>query len=270
MFAFLNGHNLFLVDRGDSSAMPVVFVHGFPMSHELWLPQIDRCAERYRAVAYDVVGHGRSDIGDGQYSIEAHVDDLISLMDHLKIPRAVVVGLSMGGYITLRALERNPDRFLAAVLCDTRSEADTNEGKIKRFAGVAQVKREGSRVFADGFVKLLFAPSSLQRVPEDVERIRNIIAHTPPLGIAGTLLALAARTDTTAALSSIFVPTLLLVGEHDVHTPPAAAESMHKRIPGSRLHVIPGAGHLPNLENPEAFDGALTEYLGRLSFTKER
>jgi len=167
----------------------------------------------------------------------------------------------MGGYIVLRALERMPVKLRAAVLCDTRSGADSTEGKIKRFAGMAQVKKEGSRAFADGFVRALFAPASFQRVPEAVERIRGVIAHIPPLSIAGTLLALAARTDTTPSLSSIAVPTLIIVGADDTLTPPAESEAMHRLIPGSVLKVIPDAGHVSNLENERAFNEALMPFL---------
>ena len=200
MHAYINGHHLHYVDEGPRDAPPVVFVHGFPLDLELWRGQMQACTTSFRTVAYDVMGHGSSDVGDGQYSIEGHVNDLAGIMDHLGIAQAAVAGLSMGGYITLRALERIPQRILAAVLCDTRSGADSTEGKLKRFAGMEQVKKEGSRAFADGFVRALFAPGSFQRVPAAVERIHSVISHTPPLSIAGTLLALAARTDTTPSL----------------------------------------------------------------------
>src|SRR5512135_2961228 len=107
MRAFINNSNIFYVDEGDPQGLPVVFLHGFPFNHTMWLGQLKSVGGFCRAVAYDIRGHGMSDIGDGQYSIEAHVDDLISLLDALRIERTVLVGLSMGGYITLRALERN-------------------------------------------------------------------------------------------------------------------------------------------------------------------
>jgi len=265
MFATLNGSPIHFVDEGPRDAMPVVFVHGFPFSHAMWGPQIEAVAARFRTVAFDVRGHGESAVGDGQYSIEGHVDDLFALLDHLKLPRSVIVGLSMGGYITLRALERAQGRFRGAVLCDTRSESDTDEAKIKRFASMAAVKARGSDFFADGFVTAVFAPGSFERHPDSIAQIRGIIRRTPPLSIAGTLLALASRTDTTASLPSIRVPTMILVGELDATTPVAASEAMHERIPGSELHIIPGAAHMSNLENTPVFNEHLLGFLGRVA-----
>jgi len=265
MNAIINGAPINYVEIGNTSALPVLFLHGFPFSHEMWTPQLDVVGTKYRAIAYDIRGHGDSFVGDGQFTMEGHVDDLIGLMDHLKIHKAVIVGLSMGGYITLRALERNPERFRAAVLCDTRSEADSNEGKLKRAAGVVSVKEHGSEVFAEAFVKAVFAPESFKTKPEAVESIKQTIKQTTPLSIAGTLIALAARTDTTASLSSIKIPTLILVGEHDATTPPAASQAMHERIPGSELHLIPQAAHMSNIENTDFFNEKLLIFLKRVA-----
>jgi 3-oxoadipate enol-lactonase len=224
MITYLKGDPFKYVDVGNPASLPVVFIHGFPFSHEMWKPQLDVVGARYRARAYDARGHGSSYVGDGQFTIEGHVDDLIELLDTLTLSRVVVVGLSMGGYVALRALERNPERFSAAVLCDTRSDVDGNEGKLKRFASIRGVKSTGSATFAEGFVKAVFAPGSLQTMPDTVNAIRTVISQTSPLSIAGTLLALASRTDTTASLASIKVPTLIMVGEFDQTTPPAASD----------------------------------------------
>jgi 3-oxoadipate enol-lactonase len=267
MKATINGAPINYVEIGNTSASPVLFLHGFPFSHTMWGAQLEAVGRMYRAIAYDIRGHGDSFVGDGQFTIEGHVDDLIGLMDHLKIHKAAIVGLSMGGYITLRALERNPERFKAAVLCDTRSEADSNEGKLKRAAGVVSVKEHGSEVFAGAFVKAVFAPESFKTKADAVASIQRTIKHTPPLSIAGTLIALAARTDTTASLASIKVPTLILVGEHDATTPPAASQAMHERIPGSEFHIIPQAAHMSNLENPDFFNEKLLIFLKRVAET---
>jgi len=252
----------FYVDEG--SGPPVVLLHGFPFHHGMWASQLEAVGRTHRVLAYDLRGHGRSPVGDGQYTIEGHVDDLLAFLDHRELDRVTAVGLSMGGYIALRALERNPERFSAAVLADTRSEADTDEGKLKRAAGVANVKANGAAVFAEGFLPAVFAEESLRSMPEVVARIRTGIEATPELSLAGSLLAMAARTDTTASLASIAVPTLILVGEHDAVTPVASAEAMQARIPGSVLHVVPDAGHLSNLENPGFFNARLLEFLAGL------
>ncbi len=219
----------------------------------------------FRAITYDVRGHGGSDVGDGQYTIEFFVDDLISLLDHLVIEKAVLCGLSMGGYIALRAYERHPERFKALVLCDTKSEADTNEGKIKRSATLKTVKTEGVGVFAEEFVKTIFDPETCQTHPEIVESIKHTIRSTSPIGICGAVLALATRTDTTGVLSKIQVPTLILVGEHDKLTPPSDSEALQRQIAGSQLQTIRKAGHMSNLENAPEFNKHLIDFLNRLA-----
>lgn len=264
MRALLNGSTLHYVVSGNAAAPPVVFVHGFPFSHEMWRGQMDVVAsEGYRAIAYDVRGHGLSDVGDGQYTIESHVDDLFALLDHLKLDKSTIVGLSMGGYIALRALEREQRRFGAVALCDTRSEADTDEARVKRAVSARTVKQTGSAAYAADYVKSMFTPESFTTHPAAVEMIRQIIARTPPLSIAGTLIALAARTDTTGSLAAVTVPALILVGERDTVTPPPFSRSMQSRIPHAELHIVPGAAHMSNLENPAYFNDKLVSFLKR-------
>jgi 3-oxoadipate enol-lactonase len=135
MKAVINNCLHHYIDIGISTAIPVIFIHGFPFSHKMWTftgGQTESIATTYRVIAYDIRGHGDSEIGDGQFTLEMFVDDLFGLMDHLNITRAVLVGFSMGGYIALRAAERNPERIRALVLCDTRSEADSNEAYLPR------------------------------------------------------------------------------------------------------------------------------------------
>jgi 3-oxoadipate enol-lactonase len=264
MKAIINGWSTDYSVHGKAAGLPVVFIHGFPFSQEMWRSQVAELSGDYHLITYDVRGHGKSEIGQGQYTIEFFVDDLIGLLDHLRIEKAVIVGLSMGGYIALRAIERNPERFRGLVLCDTRSEADTNEGKIRRAANIQSVRTDGVKKYAEGFVRAVFAPQTLEKNTEAVKFIRQIIERTSPVTIAGTLLALASRTDTTESLSKINVPTLILVGEHDTLTPVSAAKSMNDKIPRSELHVISSAAHLSNLENPEEFNKHLSGFLRRL------
>jgi len=257
----INGAKIHVVEFGDPQGLPVVFLHGFPFSHSMWTPQLQSLPADLRAIAYDLRGLGSSDPGDGQFTLEGHVDDLIALLDFYRLSKVAVVGLSMGGYIALRALQRNPERFCAAVLCDTRSESDSDEVKLKRAAQIKQVKAGGSVSFAEGFLKAVFAPETFAKNPQAISLIRDTITATSPKSIAGTLLALAARTDTSAALPGIAMPTLILVGEKDAVTPPEAARAMHAKIPGSQLQVIPESAHMSNLENPEVFNRRLWEFL---------
>ena len=250
--------------EGPRTGIPVIFIHGFPFDRSIWKGQVDLLKNQFYTVTYDIRGYGGSDAGDGQYTIELFVDDLIALLDHLKISRGVLVGLSMGGYISLRAAERNPERVRGLVLCDTRSEADSNEGKIRRADQARIVQREGTRDFARSFVAGLFDETSFAEKPEIVESIRMLIERTSPRSIVGTLIALGGRTDTTPALYNIRVPTLVLVGRHDTLTPVSASTAMKEKIPGAEMHIIPHAGHLSNLENPEEFNEHLLNFLLKL------
>ncbi len=248
-------------DGGFRQGPAVIFIHGFPFNRSMWEPQLEALSKSYRVVSYDVRGHGQSDVGDAQYSLEFFVDDLIVGMDHLKIECAVLCGLSMGGYIALRAVERHADRFKGLVLCDTKSEADSNEVKIKRAAAVRAVKKEGVKSFAGEFVKSVLTEKNFKTKTDLVESILRMIQGNSPLGISGALLAMAARTDTTAALAKMTLPTLILVGKEDQLTPPSVSEAMMKRMLHASLYVIPEAAHLSNLENPAVFNERLLAFL---------
>lgn len=257
----INSLTIHYLEKGNISPLPMIFLHGFPFSAQMWEEQLACVAPFCRAIAPNLRGHGLSDVGDGQYTIEGHVDDLIALMDHLAIKKAIVVGLSMGGYIALRAIERESERFAGLVLCNTRSEADSNEAKIKRAATIREIKANGVHAFAEGFLKTIFAKETLKNKQEIVQKIKEIIETTSPLSLTGTLLALAARTDTTSSLSKIKVPTLIMVGDQDTLTPPSASEAMHEKITGSKLHIIPHAAHMSNLENADEFNRHLIDFL---------
>lgn len=262
MKAIINGIQVHYVERGHG--IPVVFIHGFPLSHRMWEPQLIALPDYFRHIAYDLRGHGESGYGDGQYTLEWFVDDFFALLDELHVDKAIVCGLSMGGYIALRAMERNPERFLAAVLCDTRSTADDNAGKLKRAELLRQVKSEGAAVFARHSVPALFASATQQNNPSVVQMMQDIASLHSPVGIAAALLALASRTDTTEFLSSIAIPTLIMVGEHDTVTPVSASLAMKNLIANVSMEVIPDAGHLSNLENPMVFNEKLLDFLHRI------
>lgn len=249
------------VDQGQREAVPLVLLHAFPLNHTMWNPQIQVLSAKYRVISYDIRGHGESDAGDGQYTIELFVDDLMALLDQLQIDKTIVCGLSMGGYIALRALERHPERFSKLVLCDTRSEADSDESKLKRAAALKLLKEKGIPFFAEEFVKSALAPETFKTNPGIVQTVKEIILKNAPLGIAGTLLALASRTDTTASLKQIKIPTLILVGELDQITPPSSAHAMKEKIPHAQMHVMKQAGHLSNLENPVEFNRRIAAFL---------
>jgi pimeloyl-ACP methyl ester carboxylesterase len=242
------------------------FIHGFPFNQTMWKAQVALTAGRFLPIAYDLRGHGSNPAGTGQYHFEQFIDDLIEMLDKKGISKAVMCGLSMGGYVALRALERAPERISGLILCDTRSEADSNEAKVKRSASIKTIQNQGVSTFCESFLKAVLAPETYTGKPAIVEQVRQMIMGNSATGIIAALLALAGRTDTTESLARIKVPTLILVGEKDGVTPPTASEAMHQRIPGSQLAIIPHAGHLSNLENPEIFNRHLMDFLTQTTF----
>jgi 3-oxoadipate enol-lactonase len=228
----------------------------------MWKTQMALLQENgFRVIAYDLRGHGQSGVGDGQYTVELFVDDLVALLDYLKITKTVVCGFSMGGYVALRAIERNPERFGALILCDTTSSADSNEARLRRATSIKIIKKDGVKPFAEGFLKAVFSEQSFSTRQNIVDEARKMILSNSTIGVCGALLAMASRTDTTEALSKISVPTLVLVGEHDAITPPAAAKAMHDRIQNSKMHTIENAAHMSSMETPNEFNEHLIKFL---------
>jgi len=247
--------------QGNKKGVPLIFLHAFPFNHSQWLPQLKVLPKDIFAVSYDLRGLGRSSVTGGQYTLEFFVDDLVLLLDRLKISQAVLCGLSMGGYIALRAVERHPDRIKGLVLCDTRAESDNNLTKLKRTEALKVLKEKGLRAFAESFSKAIFAPKTFIKNPRLIHQTKALIQTNSPLGVAGGILALASRTDTSENLSKIKVPTLIMVGAFDQTTPPAASRLMHEKIKHSQLEIIPDAAHMSNLENPEEFNRHLLQFL---------
>jgi 3-oxoadipate enol-lactonase len=259
MQRFIEGISVY--DHGDPAAIPLIFTHGFPFSSAMWEHQVAALSKRYYCVTYDVRGLGRSAAGYGQYTIESLVDDLFYIIYALRLERPIAVGLSMGGYITLRAAEKKPERFRGLVLCDTKSEADDDAGKLARAQAIKTVDLEGIDVYTSYIVPRCFSPdASAENSPVYRHAIEDVKQQNP-LGVKGCLLAMACRTDTTAFLSTISVPTLIIVGEKDALTPPASMGSMREKIAGAQMAIIPGAGHMAPIENPTAVNRALESFL---------
>jgi 3-oxoadipate enol-lactonase len=250
--------------HGADDAWPLVLIHGFPFSRAQWEPQIQPLARDYRVIAYDLRGHGTSPVGPGPLMIEFLVDDLIELLDHHHIPRATICGLSMGGYVALRAVDRHPDRVHGLILCDTRAGPDSSAGRLKRAEGIRAIRAHGMGAFADKMLPALFGTEVAAAGGPAVTHIREIMAKTDPDGACQALGAMAARLDLTDALPRIDTPTLVIVGEKDTLTPPTDARDMQAAIPGAALVELPGAGHVSNVERPEPFNDAVGSFLHTL------
>lgn len=243
----------------DGVGQAVVLLHGYPFNRSMWRPQIDELKSSRRLISPDLRGHGESEVAPA--TIEEMARDVEALMTALEVPNATVIGLSMGGYVTLAFCRLFPLRVRGLVLADTRASADTEEGKKNRIQQKERALSEGMKGIADDLLAKLFAQATPAVSPEVVQRVRQMMLQTKPEGAASALEAMAERDDQTTFLSSILSPTLIICGRQDSITPVKDSELMQREIRGSKLVVIENAGHLSNLEQPEQFNRAVLEFL---------
>jgi len=244
--------------QGDGAA--VLFVHGFPLDRTMWRAQVVGLAGWGR-VAPDLRGFGLSDPPPGPWTIADHADDLAVFLDELRIEQAVVCGLSMGGYVVLELARRHGSKIRGLVLANTRAEADSPDAKRARDGTIEAVRARGSAALTESMLPKLLAPSTVATRPEVVGHLRSMIAETRPEGATAALAAMRDRFDASELLSEIRVPALVVVGAEDAIIPPQTQIDLARRIPGARLEVVPGAGHLTPLEQPEAFNRLLADFL---------
>jgi 3-oxoadipate enol-lactonase len=256
----VNGITISYEDTGGDQ-MPVIFIHGFPFNKSSWQPQIDFLKQHYRVIAYDIRGFGQSTLGDEVTSIDLFATDLVQFMDTLRIKKAIVCGLSMGGYILMNAVSRFPDRFEAIILSDTQCIADSNEARDKRYKTIDQIEAKGLDEFAAGYVKNMFTVNTLENKKEIVDEVKQIILSTSPKTITATLKALAQRRESCTLLKHLSVPALILCGKEDTVTPLSQSELMFNTLKDAKLHTIDNAAHLSNLEQPEIFNEHIHNFL---------
>ena len=255
----VNGVSLAVETRGDGPA--ILFVHGYPFDRTIWRDQID-ALESHRRIAPDLRGMGESDAPDLGYSMATYADDLAALLDTLGVDDVVLCGLSMGGYVIFEFLRRWRSRVRGLILIDTRAEADGTEAKRARDASAATARESGAGAVADAMLPKVLSPATLEHDPETAQRIHRIMAATPVAGLIGALAAMRDRHDSTGLLPTLAgLPTLIMVGEDDAITPLDGARRMAAAIPGARLVVVPGAAHVPPVEQPAATTSALREFL---------
>lgn len=240
---------------------PVVLLHGYPFNRSLWNEQVSALGNSYRVITPDLRGLGESDATPGAATMNRMAQDVAALLDHLEISRAVIGGLSMGGYVALAFYKQFPSRVRSLILADTRAQADTEEGKQTRFQQAEKALAEGMAGIADSMLPKLLTPETVSKRPEVVKRVRDMMLKTKPEGAAGALLGMAERDDQTEMLSQISCPTLILVGREDPITPVADSEKMHRAIAGSRLVVIENAAHVSNVERTDQFNDEMMRFL---------
>jgi len=258
----INGLSLW--EYGENNLLTVIFVHAFPLSSEMWKHQIDSLSGKFRLIVYDIRGFGASDYGDGHFTIDSHARDLLQIADKLALGRVVACGISMGGYILLRALEISQAKFHASILVDTKSEADNNPAKLKRAEQIAMIKSGNRNEFTETFIRTALSEKSYENNPELVNELRRIISAQKDEAICGALMTLAARTDTTDSLEKIDIQLLIISGAEDKLVPPEYSRILYGKTRNSKLVLIPETGHFPNMENPVEFNKVVESYLDDL------
>lgn len=244
---------------------PVVLLHAFPLAAAMWAPQIAFLAPRHRVLAPDLRGFGESDVPADRdaYSVDRWADDVAAMIGALGLEQVILGGLSMGGYASFAFLRRYPAVLAGLVLADTRAAPDSAAIRARREEQQALLVAAGDpTLLSDRLLQPLVGPSSTRR-DETLAFAGELLARNRVEGVIGALEAMKNRPDSTADLSRISVPTVVIVGEQDQPSPPEVAEEMANAIPGARLVVVPDAGHLSNIENPAAFNQGLQQLLSQ-------
>jgi pimeloyl-ACP methyl ester carboxylesterase len=256
-----------VIDEGKGTTT-LVLVHGFPLDAGAWRADAKALSPRMRVIAPSMRGFGASPAARmDALTIESMADDVAAIVAALDVPGPIVIGgLSMGGYVTMAFARKYAEVIRGVILADTRAEPDDAEARASRDAAIARVSGGDLDGFVDALLERLVSPATRAERPAVVDQVRKMMVAAKPTSVASALRALGARPDATPALAAVSVPVLVLVGEDDALTPPSAAKALIAAMPETRtqLVVIPKAGHLPNLEQPDAFRKAVTSFVATL------
>jgi 3-oxoadipate enol-lactonase len=259
MKAATNGIDTYYEIHGKEGDPWLVLSHSLACSVRMWDPQIEALKDRYRVLAYDTRGHGQSGAPQGPYTLEMLSDDLHALLAHLGIRKAHFVGLSMGGMIGQTFALRYPGVFETLTLADTTSRYPA-EAQAMWQERIRIAESQGMEPLVQPTLERWFTEAFRKSSPGAVSRVAALVRTTPVPGYVGCCAAIP-KIDLSARLKEIGCPILVVCGEQDPATPPAMAREIHDNAPGSRLALIPQAAHLSNIEQPQAFNRALLEFL---------
>ena len=243
---------------------PVLLIHGHPFDCTMWRDQL-AAGLQAQLIAPDLRNFGHTSSKNGPATWSTYAEDLLAFMDTLGIQRFAVAGLSMGGQIALELFALAPDRVLGLALCDTSAQLDTPEKRANRLALAERLQREGMEPYAEEVLPKMVCDHTIDTKPDVARELLDMMKRAPGRGAADAARARTQRRDYIPLLPNIKVPTIIIVGEFDYFTPVPDAELMHQAIPNSQLVVIQEAGHLTNLEQPEAFDQALGSFINALA-----
>lgn len=249
----------------DGPGVPVVLLHAFPLERSMWAPVAERlAAATVPVITVDLPGLGASPLPPGVPDLAVSAAGVLGVLDRLGVGRAVVGGVSMGGYVALALARRSPERVAGLALVDTKAEADGDEARANRERIAAAVEGEaGTRALSPMIDGLLGATSHAER-PAVVDRVRAGLQAARVEGVAWSQRAMAARPDSRALLPTLDVPVAVVVGAEDGLTPPSAAHDLAESLPDAVLTVLPRAGHLSPLEDPDGVAAALLGLVLRL------
>ncbi len=249
---------------GNKTKQAIVFIHGFILDHTMWKNQYKELSKEYCCIGYDVRGLGKSDAGDGQYTMEQFVDDLEDVVKEAGISKPFLCGLSMGGYIALRAAERNPSAYSGIILCDTRATADNKDALLKRAAAIKMINNNKLDVYARGLMESFFHTKFKHENPDEYKRFIAEATSANPVGVKGCLLAMMGRTSTKDFAESTDLPLLGLTGEFDSITPPSELRQMMNNSRNGQFEMIPDAGHIAPSENPVLVNNLIHKFISRI------
>ena len=263
MQAVIDGATLSWREVGEGADV-LVLIHGFPFSSAIWRPQLDAPPSGWRVIAPNLRGFGGSGPVSERLTMDGFAKDVAALIRHLGVRSAVIGGMSMGGYVAFGLIRNAPKLVRAMILSDTRAAADSTEGKQGRLKNAKHVLANGTAALIDAMVPRLLHADTREKLPHVEQELRAVMNASPARSVVAALLGMAERPDSSPDLRSINVPTQVIVGENDEITPPGDARLLARAIPGARIEVIPKAAHLPNLEQPAAFNRILESFLAGL------
>ena len=241
---------------------PIVLIHGYPLDGSMWAAQAAALqADGHQVLTPDLPGFGGTPPPDPECTIGDYASFVHTLIREQAGGRAIVGGLSMGGYVVLELLQSYPEAVAAALLIDTRPEADTPEVRAGRQQSAAQIQQSGMAAVCYAMLERLV---SRHAAPQLRQTVRDMMLRQPVAGVLAALHAMARRPDSTDLLATLKIPMLLVVGDHDVITPPSVAFSMHNHMPHAMLVQVADAGHLTPMEQPAAVTQAIKTFLGTL------
>jgi 3-oxoadipate enol-lactonase len=260
MIESINGVELNFKVTGQGEAL--VFIHGHPFDHTMWYPQTPVLSNHYKVITPDLRGYGASSLPKGKPTFADYAADIIALMDHLKIDKFHIAGLSMGGQLMMEVFRQTPERVLSMIFAATFASQDTPASKKARMEGADRLEAEGMEGYANENIAKMIKAEHVTSMPDVSAHVMKMMEATSPKAAAAAMRARSNRPDyLKEVFPSIKIPTLVIVGKQDQFTPVAMAEEMHRHLANSKLVIIDNAGHMPNLEWPDEFNKAVIDFL---------